>query len=459
MRLATSLFIVLCINMIAYGQMQPNYAQELYNLLMTGRNFEAKEYKLKHQDHLPADFDLVYNMHMALAFNQPDSVITYFEEFLSNPQRINTIGPIVSVYFIRLCETYEAKQQFEKSISTVEKHLAYLKENPYSLPDDAINKEIEDAKSKIMALDDKQKKEPARSISWVDKNIEIKLKEDNHIRFDAYYNGQLLETYFDTGVTEYCILEKDLADKIGVKYILKQDSIRNINGKPFKAMEGYLDSIEIMGIKLYNIPVGVLFDKFIAHIPNGTTPDFKQNLAENLLKSKQVIFGLPAMKMLGRFEFDWKSNTLVIPHPKVQESNNASPRSNIMFIAETPYINMKINSRDFVGFLDMGSDHNLFLTYSFFFKSNSDYIKNDTQNQPYSRIGFLDIQENIERQRVENPTVEFGGKKINPVKLHGEIFAVANINNFDGEVGLSFFKNTFSKTIFDFNSMTIECQE
>jgi len=31
--------------------------------------------------------------------------------------------------------------------------------------------------------------------------------------------------------------------------------------------------------------------------------------------------------------------------------------------------------------------------------------------------------------------------------------------NFDGEVGVSFLKNTFSKTVIDFNTMTIECED
>src|SRR5690606_11226709 len=130
-------------------------------------------FKTKHQDQLPADFDLVYNMHMSLVFNKPDSVINYFEEFLSNPQRVNTIGHIVSLYFVRLCETYEDRQQFEKSISTVERHLAYLHQNPYSLTADVVFREKEDAKNKSILLKDKLKNEPKRSMTRVGGNTII----------------------------------------------------------------------------------------------------------------------------------------------------------------------------------------------------------------------------------------------------------------------------------------------
>ncbi|GAA4785975.1 hypothetical protein GCM10023231_12340 [Olivibacter ginsenosidimutans] len=445
--------------MLSYGQIQRNYAQELYDLLLKGRNFEAREFKLQHKDQLPPDLDLVYNMHMSLAFNKPDSTIIYLEEFLGNPQRVHTIGPVVGQYYVRLCETYESKQQFEKSISAVERHINYLKENPYSLDAETINKEIGEAQIKISLLKEKLKNEPIRRLIRDEKDNEIKLKDNVHIRFDAQYNGHTVETYFDTGVTEFCMMEKELADEIGVKYKPNQDSVHSLNGKPIKAIEGYLDSIELTGIKLYNIPVSVVIDKFISNIPSHLNPDFRQDLANNLLKSKQVLFGLPTMKMIGRFEFDWKSNTLVIPQTKEQKSIRRGLDPNIMFIVNAPYLNMKINDTDFIGFLDFGADHYLFLTYPYFFKSNCDYVKYNTEKQPYFRTGFLGVQENMERQRVENPQIYFDGRKIDTTKPQREVYTMANINNFDGEVGVSFFKNTFSKTVIDFNTMTIECED
>lgn len=462
MRIYLSSLFLLCFNLLTYGQIQRNYSQELVNLLINGKNFEARDFKLRYKDQLPPDdkvLDLVYNMHMSLAFNKPDSTIIYFEEFLGNPDYGRNVGPIVSVYYVRLCETYESKQQFEKAIFTVERHLNYLKANPYSLHPAAIKNEIEDAEKKRFSLKEKLKNEPIRRLVRDKKDAKIKLKESTHIRFDAQYNGHTIETYFDTGVTEFCIMEKELADEIGVKYKPNQDSIRLVNGKPTKAIEGYIDSIELKGVKLYNIPVGVFLDKFASHLPGNTNPDFRKDFENNLLKSRQVIFGLPTMKMIGRFEFDWKSNTLVISQTKEQKPITSSLNPNVMFIKNALYINMKINETDFMGFLDLGADHYLFLTYPYFFKSNCDYVKHDTNKQPYTRTGFVDIQENMERYRVENPQIYFDGRKIDTAKLQREVYAVANINNFDGEVGVSFFRNMFSKTVIDFNTMTIGCED
>ncbi len=463
MKIYLSFLFLFCFNTLLYGQVQRNYAQELFNLMMNGRNFEAREFKLQHRDQLQQHekvVELVYNMHMSLAFNKPDSAVVYFEEFLGNPYHVHGIGPVVSHYYIRLCELYEDKQQFDKAIATVERHINYLKENPYSLAPDIIKKEIKEAQDKISSLKEKLDHEPIRRIVRDGKDNQIKLKDDPHIRFDGLYNGHIVETFFDTGLTAFCSMEKDLADQIGVKYKPKQDSIRLINGKPIKAIEGYIGQIDLKGIKLYNIPVLILMDRFTSHLPKHSNPDYKQQVADNLLKSKQVLFGLPAIKMIGGlFEFDWKSNMLIIHEAKNQKPIANTLKPNIVFFNNAAYLNLKIHETNFTGFLDLGSDHYLFLTYPYFFKSNSAYVKNDFHKQPYTRTGFLGVQENIERYRVKNPEIYLNRKKITINQPQREVFTVANMNNFDGEVGVGFFKNTFSKTFIDFNNMTIECED
>lgn len=454
------LLFLLCSSIFSYGQVQRNYAQELFNLLMNGRCFEAKEFKSQHQNQLPPGIDLIYNMYMSSAFNNPDNTIHYYEEFLGDPQRVRTIGPIVGRYYIGLYDTYASKQQFEKAISTVERHINYLKENPYSLDPELIRKEIGEAENNIALFKDKLNNGPLRRIVRDGKVHKIKLKDDPCIRFDALYNGHNIETYFDKGITEFCSMEKELADEIGVKYTTKQDSARLMYGKMTRAIGGYIDSIELGGIKLYNIPVVVFLDKFTSHLPEHLNLDVKQDLGNNLLKSRQVLFGLPAIRVIGgRFEFDWKSNTLTIQQIKDSKKNPSNLNPNMAFINNSLYVNMKINDTDFTGFLDLSSDHYLFLTYPYFFKSNSDYVKYDPRKRPYTRFGLLGIEENIERYRLENPHIYFDGRKIDFTKPQREVYTVVDINNFDGEVGVRFFKNTFSKTIIDFDSMTIECED
>lgn len=446
--------------MFSYGQVQRNYAQELFNLLMNGRYFEAKEFKTEHQDQLPPGIDLIYNMYMSSAFNNPDSTIHYFEKFLGDPQGVRTIGPIVGQYYIGLYDTYASKQQFEKAISTVERYLQYLKENPYSLDPEVIRKEIGEAQNNMALFKDKLNNGPLRRIGREGKGHKIKLKDDPYIRFDALYNGHNIETYFDKGITEFCSMEKELADEIGVRYTPNQDSTRLMYGKITRAIGGYIDSIELGGIKLYNIPVVVFLDKFASHLPGHLSPEVRQDLQNNLLKSKQVFFGLPAIRIIGgRFEFDWKSNTLTIQQTKDQKKIASNLNPNMAFINNSLYVKMKINETNFTGFLDLSADHYLFLTYPYFFKSNSDYINYKPKKQSYTRVGFMGIEENIERYRVENPQIYFDGRKIDVTKPHREVYTVSDSNNFDGEVGVGFFKNNFSKTVIDFDTMTIECED
>lgn len=459
MRIYLSFLFLLSSVISSYGQIQHNYAQELFNLLLEGRNFEAREFKLGHKDQLPPDLELVYNMHMSVAFNQPDSTIIYFEEFFSNPNNGRNLPPVVNIYYSRLCEAYESKQQFDKSIATVERQLAYLNANPYSLDPQSVKKEIQEAERKRFSLQQKLKFEPTRKLVRNKSDIKINLKKDVFIRFDAQYNGHNIETTFDTGVTEFCIMEKALADEIGVKYRPNQDSSRIMNGRPTKAVEGYIDSFELAGLKLINMPVLVFIDKFNSNLPNNLNPGLKLQIENGLLKSRQVILGLPAMKMIGRFEFDWKSNTLVIPQTNAQNPISRVADQNLMFVKDAVYLNMKINDTDFIGYLDLGSDHYLFLTYPYFFKSKSDYVKNDPQKQHYVRAGFLGIQENTNSYKVDKPQINLDGKKIDTTKPQREIYTIANLENFDGEIGVSFFKNTFSKTVVDFNTMIIKCED
>ncbi len=458
MRIYLSFLILLAVNFSSYGQIQRNYAQELFNLLIEGRNFEAREFRWKHKDQIPPDLSLLYKMHMSVAFNQPDSTIIYFEKFFSNPNNGRNVAPFVSLYYSRLCQAYESKQQFDKSVVTIERQLAYLKANPYSLDPQSIKNDIQETEKKRFSLQQKLKFEPVRKLLRNGSITKLNLKKDALIRFDAKYNGHYIETNFDTGLTEFCIIEKALADEIGVKYRPNQDSIRIINGKPIRAVEGYIDRFELTGLKIMNMPVLVFIDQFNSNLPNNLNPDLRREIENGLLKSKQVVFGLPAMKMIGRFEFDWKLNTLVIPQTKEQKPIDEAANPNLMFVKDAVYLNMKINDTDFIGYLDLGSDHYLFLTYPYFFRSKCDYVKENSQTQPYIRAGFTGIQENTNRYKVDKPQITLGGKKIDTTRPQRETYILANLNNFDGEVGLNFFKNTFSKTVIDFNTMTVDCE-
>ncbi|MDR2040571.1 MAG: retropepsin-like domain-containing protein [Bacteroidales bacterium] len=455
------LFFMLCFSISSYAQVQRNYAQELIDLLHTERYFEAREIKSKYAYFLPQKdraFDLIYDIHMALAFNKPDSAIVYLEEFLSNRDYERIMGPIIGSYYGRLVLVYEECQRFEQSIDAVGKHLDYLERNPFSMDQKFIESEILIGQNKIVSLKEKLKNEPLWRIVRDSDVQNIELKDSEYIRFDALYNGKVVETFFDTGSSLFCVMDEATANDIGVRISPNQDTMRMINGKPERALEGIIDEVELKGVKLYNIPVLIL--NSVSPMSTGLSPNDQSNIAKELLKEKQVVMGIPMMKMIGRFEFDWKANTFRISQR--QEPGEISLASNFMFLRNVPYLNLKINDIGFTGFFDSGSNQFLNLTYPYC-NSKSDLIELDTQKQVYTRTGFTGTETHIERQKVKDPRVYFDGRKIGNDDLDNDVyvadFSWSHINCRDGEAGVKFIKNIGSKCILDFDAMTVTIED
>lgn len=87
--------------------------------------------------------------------------------------------------------------------------------------------------------------------------------------FNASYNGhQPIRTLFDTGVSEYLIMDKMIAEQVGVrKYpVYENDTTCTVNGMKVPGYLGILDSLQIGNIKLYHIPVEVIDAKSIIHL-------------------------------------------------------------------------------------------------------------------------------------------------------------------------------------------------
>src|SRR5690606_14921949 len=102
-------------------------------------------------------FDLIYDIHMALAFNKPDSAIVYLEELSDNRDYERILGPVIGSYYGKLIVLNEESQQYEQSIAAVEKHLDYLKRNPFSLDQKFIESETREGQNKIVLLKEKLK--------------------------------------------------------------------------------------------------------------------------------------------------------------------------------------------------------------------------------------------------------------------------------------------------------------
>lgn len=437
---------------------QHNYAQELVNLMRQGKCFEARNLYTEHAAQLPSNdkaLEVLYKSHMALFLNKKDSSAIYLEDLLANHEFI--MGPVVGVYYGRLLQVYDNSQRFKEGVILCDRYLNYLKRNPFDLNQDIINNEINWLDSVKSALKDRDLNEPLIKIVRTNNDKDtIKLNDGEYIQFNAKYNDISLQTFLDTGVSEYLFITKSLADKIGVKIIdVNQDSIKKINGVPTKALKGVIDEISIGGLKLCNIPALVFNAPFYSHLPD-TLNHIERSKVENVFSENQVVMGLPAMLLIGKFEFDWEKRTLSFP--KDTEDVKTYNLPNIYLIGKDPYARLKINGLSYTGYLDSGDNEFLSMEFPYYEKNkNSTQIDSAIQKTTLTYHGMTGTAFNLPYEIVKNPWIYSNGKNINPASNRVIIVnRMRHFNSFDGTVGVRFFYSLGAKVILDFNNMRIE---
>lgn len=457
-RVLLILSLLICSITSSFGQR--NYAQELINLIQEGKCFEAKEFRAQYADSLPQHdlfFDLMYDLHMSLFFNKPDSFIVYLENLLGNQNNEYLLGPVTGVYYGRLLGAYRDKQQYEAGINVCDRMLNYLNRNPFMFDHDFIQNEMKFAQAVKASFSHSVLNEPRISLKRIPTKEKVKLNESEYIQFKAKYNDITLETLFDTGISHYFFIQEDLANEIGAKVVkMNQDSTQLVNGIPTRVYEAIIDSIDLKGIKLYNIPVLVFKDKFASRLSDSVNPDFKSG-AETVFKDRQIMMGLPTMKLIGKLEFDWKNRTLSFPERTGFVGNNDA--SNFYLIQDNPYLRLKINGLNFVGHLDTGSNSFIYMKFPFYEK-NKDCIQLDTMSQKtsFARHTLNGTILNIPCKVSEKLNIRLGEKEIN--SNNNEVLITngltSHINIFDGEMGSLLLKAMGPKVIIDFDNMKIE---
>lgn len=437
---------------------QRNYAQELVDLLQQGKCFAARDLRTQYTDYLPLSdkaFDLVYKSHMALFFNKPDSISIYLEDLTTNHELL--LGPVIGAYYGKLLQTYDDTQQFEKGIMLCDKIITYFNRNPFDLAPDFVKNEIQQIENAKSSFKKRNMSEPRRRVERIkNKNAIIKFKDSDYIRFDAMYNNIPMQTWFDTGVSTYLITIKKVAKEIGVRIVDNaQDSLKITNGVSIKAMTGIIDSIDLNGVKLYNIPV-MIHEEFIPHLSDTLDRETKLGL-EAARNERQMIMGLPMMKMIGKIEFDWEKRTVCFPESTEKTVANSS--SNIFMTDNNLYQQLKVNGLNYVGHVDTGDEDFVNMTFSFYEKNKS-HIKIDStaEKKPINHYRATGAFFNVPYEIVKDPKVYFNGKNINSNTCNVLVSdgTLSHLNTFDGTIGAIFFKHLGSKVIFDFDNMEIK---
>lgn len=457
------ILILLLLPFISVTFAQRNYAQELVNLMQQGRCFDAREFRMQYSDKLPSNdeaLNLLYKFHMALFFNKSDSAAIYLEDMISNRDCELKMGPGIGIYYGRLLKLYGDDQRFEDGINSCDKFLDYLKRNPFDLEPDFIQKEIHFVENIKSSFKNREMNEPRIRIVRKEYSendiIELNNSKYKYIYFDAGYNDVTIQTWFDTGVTAYFVMARSLADKIGTKKSVSvQDSIQMVNGQPRKVVLEIIDSIDLKNVQLYNIPVLVFEEDFHSHLPATLDNETKLNV-ERVFSDNQIVMGLPAIKLIGKIEFDWEKSTISFPNNTEHAQSN--DLSNIFIIRDNPYLKLKINGLNYVGYLDIGSDDFLTLTTSFYEK-NKDNIEIDSveNKEPLHHHTMTGSTFNIPYECVKDVKIYTKGRLVNYDKERIIIVdKSSNINIFDGIVGVNFIKKLGKKILFDFNSMRVE---
>ena len=452
-------------------EQEPNYALKLCQLLVDGRCMEARDMYEQHHDIIMQHaekiiknrivIDLFYKSFMALFFNKTDTASFYLEKILSNPDYQFQIGTVSSVLFDILLKLYIDKQQFEAGIKLCNGMIDFYKRNPFNFDEKMISNKIHFADSTISSLKRSANNEPLIKLERLStiKDSVIHLKESHYIRFDAKYNGLQIETWFETN-NYYFILTQDLAKKIGVKVINDNQEKKDwmINNVPVKVYEGIIDTVDILNIRIINVPVLVYNDINELHMTE-TIFDSDSNKSERLFKDKQISMGLAAMKLIGKFELDWNKNTIYFPDEK-RESKTDNAYSNIFFVFHSLFTHLKINELYFSGLLESGNNEFINISSSFYEKNKSNFeidsvmIKKSLKYSSSPTWGGTTLS--IPYNYATNANVFFNNKIITHDIREVGIKDIATIfNSLDGNIGSRFLKRLNSKIIIDFDNMEI----
>ena len=432
------------------GENKKNYQQELISLLNLGRFPESRDFMEQYKDSilshnnssLENDFiNLYYHSNLAYFLNKPDSIIYYWNEIIKQKYEsilnINRINANIS-----LLNRFYKMQKYDKAIEICDSIIDYYNRNPFKMPDNFTQKEIE--------LTSKQKFEIAEIANTLPKMKIVSRKTSSKtnlytnktdlIYFDAEYNGKSTKTLFDTGFDEFFAINSNKAKKMGVKKypVFSNDTIVEFKDVKMAGYTGVLDSIQIANITLYNVPILVLNMDSIIH-ESKLIDSTKINSLKNYYQHFDISMGLKTMELIGKIVVDWKTNKL---HFHYNENNlRTDKQANTYLFAGRLFTNLALNNLNIHTIVDTGTDGYLRLNPRFYIK-NKELITTD------SSIKFG-------RQAVLHSLKEYMTFINNPLLDWNSIY----LDSAEGTIGCGFLKHLGHKIMFDFRNMRIDIIE
>ena len=452
--------IIICaifIPFFLFGQKNSSY--ELVELLNNGDFFRSKQLYLQICDTISPEIALYYKFQMARFMNKKDSASIYLEKILAEypdlfgKERVNVYGILFDIYI--------DLGNYEKGICTYERIKQHLRENPYNMDKKELLEWQEDTEYRLRQLKYFMK-QPSIRIKRKEINDSVKILGALKPLFIAKYNNVSLKTYFDTGAQSYCIMNSIMAERVGIKCDTTEISKGLVN--QILTNKAILDSIEIGNIMVYNIPVWVYEQDSRAFSQNSGVNDSKEAVAYDSIYScltTPVTIGLPLMQLIGKLCIDNKGKSITFPIS--DDNTNVSKEPNLYIYNDNLYTRLKVNEKDFTGFLDTGADIFMDIDTTFFKNYENDIVIDSvTAKTPYNIVLFHQSHFDIPYMIPYKPIIRFEDKQIHVLKKRSvKIYPLAIWNGevFDGIIGYHLFKRLGKKVLLDFENMRLEVEE
>lgn len=458
-KLITVIF-VFCSSLFLTAQI--NHDQELINLVVENKWFEANDYYNFYHDSLKYEpIKLAYKGGAAKAFNRTEDAILYFNRGIEHASEMPPLL-LINHFYIPLYNCYAEIQDYNKAVGIIEKIISLLDSMKSSENENYLSEAIRKFEIDRRMYETYSHYPPIRKVYTGKRQTEMLFDDSIHnlLTTNVICNGSPLRTIFDTGFTE-CSMSYDIAKKLNVK-ITSPDSLL-LNNKIGGVM-GIIDSLQLGTLKIYNIPVFVSSkwkDSF--EITDGITNEMATKLTKkaNDFNAIDFVVGLPILKLLCNMEWNYETMKLVF-----YDESKSLYTSNLCLFDKGLYLKFQVNrdTHNYTALFDTGGAHGLIINRDFYNKNINLFITSMPVNKLIKRTTLSPgVTMNYLYLQPKKLDIQIGSRTIpllNDCMINETEYPELNLEGRSTEklaIGINTFKGYKTITI-DFNNMYIHVE-
>lgn len=442
-----------------YGQ--DDLSLKLLKIMGDGRYFESKELYEENLDNIPTEIRCFYKSRMAEFMGKEDSASIYLEKMLLDypglfgSEEININALLFDIYI--------AHKDFLKGEYTYNRMKEFLRKNSYNMNETELmlwKNGIEERMNYLKQVIN----QPPIIINRSNEKKPVMIEGNDRLLVEVQINGITQKAYFDTGVGHYYLMNRKTAERIGVKCKISEMEKEIINNTEMLTKYINIDSLKIGSVTVYNVPTTIVEHDVISSIPDSLkkNPQIVHSVDSAYSTLSSSVMGLPLMKLLGKFQIDYKINEITFPDI---ESNYSSKEPNLFFYDSDLYTSLKISKHDFTGILDIGNDAFINIDTAFYEKYHADIPIDNTvlPSKSYFFIMAHQLFNNVPYKVPYKPVLEFNDAPFQvPTKESIKIYSLYQMwpgKYLDGVIGYNFFKKIGKKVLLDLDNMRLEALE